>query len=171
MVKNWILTKSVNWVFTEIKQHILRGELMRANYDYYNHKYYNYDYEDLRTLSFSLNSSEKISMTSRVYPTKLEVKIDENSNIPYLYYEGVVRTNKGMCKIVFPKLEMSLDCIQTQATENDTSDCLRYKYIPRITQYHMTTKFNNISRDDVMYELYMFNEDDYKNFGDHVNKM
>ena len=139
---------------------------MRANYDYYN-----YDYEDIRTLSFSFNDSEKISMTSKVYPTKLEVKMDENSNIPYLYYEGVVRTNKGMCKIVFPKLEMSLDCIQSRAAECDVYDYLRYKYIPRVTQYEMTTKFNNISSDDVMYELHMFSEDDYKKFGDHVNKM
>lgn len=144
---------------------------MRANYDYYNHRYYNYDYEDLRTVSFSFNSGENISMTSKVYPTKLEVKIDQSYGLPYLYYEGIVQTNKGMCKIVFPRLEMSLDCIQVQATEGDISEYLGYRYLPKITQYKMTTEFSNISRDDVMYELHMFSEDDYKNFGDHVNKM
>lgn len=143
---------------------------MNNCYDYYKHKYYNYDYEDMSDVTFSFDRNEKISMTSKVYPTKLEVKIDENTNRPYLYYEGFVHTNKGMCKITFPKLEMALDCIKTQTIESDIEDCLKYRYQPKITQYKMITEFRNITSDDVMYELRMFGESDYKDFGEYVNK-
>lgn len=143
---------------------------MRANYDYYNHRYYNYDYEDMKDITFSYDRNEQISMTSKVYPTKLEVKIDEESNIPYLYYEGIVQTNKGPMKITFPKLDLSLDCVQIQATKSEMSEYLGYKYQPKITQYKMITEFCNIGRDDVMYELQMFGEEDYKSMKEHFDR-
>lgn len=29
----------------------------------------------------------------KLYPTKLEIKIDEETNCPYMYYEGIAQTD------------------------------------------------------------------------------
>ena len=144
---------------------------MRANYDYYNHRYYNYDYEDMKEMSFSIDRNEKISMTSKIYPTKLEVKIDKNLNRPFLYYEGIVHTNKGMCKIIFPKLDLALDCIAMTSKQENFEDIRNgYRYMPRVRAYKMTTEFSGLDDDNIFYEFRMFGEDDYKDFGDYIKR-
>lgn len=135
---------------------------MRANYDYYNHRYYNYSYDDMKELTLSYEVNDALRLTSKIYPTKLEIKIDEECNIPYLYYEGIMQTNKGPMKITFPRLDLLLDCVQTQTTQKDIEEHLGYRYKPKITQYKMITEFCNIDRDDVMYELRVFGEEDCK---------
>lgn len=147
---------------------------MKANYDYYNHRYYNYDYEDMRELSFSCDRNAGVQITSKIYPTKIDVKIDEDMNRPYLYYEGVVQTNKGPMKITFPRLDLVLDTIETRPCIDDIKKYdiaapLRYVYKPTISQYEMTTKFSN-NGEDTMFELRMFDADDYMSMKEHFDR-
>lgn len=115
-------------------------------------KLYNYDYSDMMELNFSYRD-EPTQPTSKVYPTKLEVKIDEKANIPYLYYEGIVQTNKGVKKITFPRLDLVLDCVQSTRTTEEEIGYREFELNPKVTQYKMTTEFSNINEDTVMFAL------------------
>ena len=135
---------------------------MKVNYNYYNHRYYNYDYDDMKEFTFSINQHTPTHLTSKVYPTKLDVKIDEETNLPYLYYEGVVQTNKGPMKVTFPQLDLVLDCMQVEKVyEKDFMD-VPGVYLLQTPRCKMITKFNNIYDDSIMFELKMFEEEDYK---------
>lgn len=148
---------------------------MKANWDYYNHKYYNYDYEDMAELSLSDNRDENTQITSSIYPTKLEVKIDEDYNRPYLCYEGIVQTNKGPARITFPRLDLVINTMEIKSYTNDVE---RYDitapfgrvWIHSTPEYEMTTKFSNNDVDGTMFELKMFGEDDYMSVKAHFDR-
>ena len=131
---------------------------------------YNYDYSDMMNLSFGYDKNEKIRFTSKVYPTNLEVKVDKETNRPYLYYEGIAQTNKGAMKVTFPKLDLVLDCVSLQTYAEDERDYLGYRTCCKVNTYEMTTKFNNLNEDSVLYELMLFNEDDYKDIQKHFDE-
>ena len=130
---------------------------------------YNYDYSDMMELSFSYNENEKTMMTSKVYPTNLEIKVDKETNMPYLYYEGIVQTNKGAMKVTFPKLDLVLDCVSIQTYTEDERDCLGYRTRCKVNTYKMTTEFNNLNEDSVLYELRLFNEKDHNDIKEHFD--
>lgn len=145
-----------------IKNEVLNGDNM---------KLYNYDYSDMmNNLSFSYDTREKTKMTSKVYPTKLEIKVDEETNRPYMYYEGIVQTNKGAMKVIFPKLDLVLDCVLCQTNAEDERDFLGYRTCYKVNTYKMTTEFNNLSEDSVLYELRLFNEEDCKDIKEHFDE-
>ena len=131
---------------------------------------YNYDYSDMMNLSFSYDEKEKISFTSKVYPTNLEIKVDKETNRPYLYYEGIAQTNRGAMKVTFPRLDLVLDCVSMQTNSESIGDPLRFKYCCQFRTYEMTTKFSNLNEDSVLYELRHFNEDDYKDIQKHFDE-
>ena len=49
-------------------------------------KLYNYDYSDIIDISFSYDTRANTKMTSKVYPTKLEIKVDEEANRPFINF-------------------------------------------------------------------------------------
>lgn len=127
---------------------------------------YNYDYDDMREITMSLNSNDEMQLQSNIYPTKLEIKIDEDINRPYLYYEGIVRTNKGFLKIVFPRLDLVLDTISYEQQQNYE---LAYRPLwPKIQNqlimrnYKMTTEFHNLNDENVMFYLKKLDEEEHK---------
>lgn len=147
------------WV---IKNEVLSGDNM---------KLYNYDYSNMMdNLSFSYDTRKKTKMTSKVYPTKLEIKVDEETNRPYMYYEGIVQTNKGAMKVTFPKLDLVLDCVSCQTNAEDERDFLGYRTCYKVNTYKMTTEFNNIGDDSVLYELRLFNEEDCKDIKEYFDE-
>lgn len=134
----------------------------------YNYKYF----KDHATLTLSDNESENPKwLTSKIYPIKLEIKMDEERNIPYLYYEGIAGTNNGVIKIKFPKLDLVLSCVQIQAdTKEDIKDFVRSnRYKPEIKEYNMTTEFNNINDCSVIFELEKLDSNDYKDLIDKLS--
>lgn len=131
---------------------------------------YNYDYSDMMNISFGYDENEKTRMTSRVYPTNLEIKVDKETNIPYLHYEGIVNTNKGAMKVTFPKLDLVLDCVSLQTYTADERDYLGYRTRCKVNTYKMTTEFNNLNEDSVLYELKLFNEEDHKDIKKYFDK-
>lgn len=148
--------------FKQIKNEVLSGEIM---------KLYNYDYSDMmNNLSFSYDTREKTKMTSKVYPTKLEIKVEEETNRPYMYYEGIVHTNKGAMKVTFPKLDLVLDCVSCQTNAEDERDFLGYRTCYKVNTYKMTTEFNNLGEDSVLYELRLLNEDDCKDIKEYFDE-
>lgn len=148
--------------FTSNKNEVLSGENM---------KLYNYDYSDImNNLSFSYDTREKTKMTSKVYPTKLEIKVDEETNRPYMYYEGIVQTNKGAMKVTFPKLDLVLDCVSCQTNAEDEIDFLRYRTCHKVNTYKMTTEFNNLIEDSVLYELRLLNAEDCKDIKEYFDE-
>lgn len=130
-------------------------------------KLYNYDYSDIMEMTFSYGNNKFIRPTSKVYPTKLEVKIDEEKNIPYLYYEGIVQTNKGAMKITFPRLDLVLDCVSNTRTTEEEIGYRGFELKPKATQYKMTTEFSNINEDTVMFVLQDLDSEDCKDIRKH----
>ena len=127
---------------------------------------YNYEYDDMKDISFSLNSNEATQLLSNVYPTKLEVKMDEYTNRPYLYYEGIVKTNKGFLKIIFPRLDLVLDDISYERQQDYE---LAYRPLwPKVTNqlitraYKMTTEFHNLNDENAMFYLKKLDEEEHK---------
>ena len=131
---------------------------------------YNYDYEDMMCLTLGLDNENTVRLTSKVYPTNLEVKMDKEKNIPYLYYEGIVQTNKGAMKIKFPRLDLVLDCITNTESIVDEERYHLAVVKPTVTQYKMTTEFSNISEDSVMFELKRLDSKDYKDIREHFER-
>jgi hypothetical protein len=131
---------------------------------------YNYDYSDMMNISFGYDENEKIRFTSKLYPTNIEVKVDKETNRPYLYYEGITQTNKGAMKVTFPRLDLVLDCASIQTNSESIGDPLRFKYCCQFRTYEMTTKFSNLNEDSVLYELRHFNEEDYKDIQEHFDE-
>ena len=121
-------------------------------------------------INFGYDPREKTTMTSKVYPTKLEIKIDEETNRPYVYYEGIVQTNKGAMKVTFPKLDLVLDCVSTETTTEDERDFLGFRTRSKINNYKMTTEFNNVGEDFIIYELQYLNNEDCKDIKKHFDK-
>lgn len=128
---------------------------------------YNY-YKDMTTLTFSFNENEGPEwLTTKVYPTKLEIKVDKEKNIPYLYYEGIVGTSSGVMKIRFPKLDLVLNCVQIK---ENIRDCVKYNgYKPKIKGCDMVTEFSNINDCPVMFELEKLDSNDYKDLIDKLS--
>ena len=133
-------------------------------------KLYNYDYSDMMNISFSCDTRAKTKMTSKVYPTKLEIKVDEETNRPYMYYEGIVKTNKGAMKVTFPKLDLVLDCVSCQTNAEDERDFLGYRTCYKVNTYKMTTEFNNFGEGSVLYELRLLNEEDCKDIKEYFDE-
>lgn len=134
-------------------------------------KLYNYDYSDMMSnFSFSYGTGEKIKITSKVYPTKLEIKLDEETNRPYMYYEGIAQTNKGAMKITFPKLDLVLDCVSCQINAEDERGFLGYRTCDKVNTYKMTTEFNNFGEDSVLYELRFLDENDCKDIKEYFDE-
>ena len=131
---------------------------------------YNYDYSDMMEINFGYDTREKITMTSKVYPTNLEIKIDKETNRPYMYYEGIVQTNKGAMKVTIPRLDLVLDCMSVETTAEDEREFLGFKIRNKINNYKMTTSFNNIGEDFIMYELRYLNNEDYKDIKEYFDK-
>lgn len=131
---------------------------------------YNYDYDDMRELSFSIgDQKEPIQFHSQIYPTALEVKIEEETNRPYLYYEGLVRTNKGCFKITFPKLDLVLNCIQNNSRSLDVWDRpWQMRGYPVVTEYETITTFNNIGENPVIFELVHLSTEEYKDIAEQL---
>lgn len=127
---------------------------------------YNYEYDDMRDLTFS-TKTEATQLISKIYPTKLEVRMDEDLNRPYLYYEGIVNTNKGMMKITFPRLELVLNNIHMRS-EYKQDDYFWFKCAPDIKEYTMTTTFNNLDGESVMYELRYLNSEESKEMAEQL---
>lgn len=133
---------------------------------------YNYDYDDMKEISISLNDNNGIQLQSNIYPTKLEIKIDEEINRPYLYYEGLVRTNKGFLKIEFPRLDLVLETI---SYEQDQNYELAYRPLwPKVQNklvmrdYKMTTEFHNLNDETVMFYLKRLDDEERKDVGEQV---
>ena len=134
-------------------------------------KLYNYDYSDMmNNFSFSYDTREEIKITSKVYPTKLEIKVDEETNRPYMYYEGIAQTNKGAMKITFPKLDLVLDCVSCQINAEDERDFLGYRTCDKVNTYKIITEFNNLGEDSVLYELRFLNENDCKDIKEYFDE-
>lgn len=131
---------------------------------------YNYDYSDMMEINFGCDTREKTTMTSKVYPTNLEIKIDKETNRPYMYYEGIVQTNRGAMKVTIPRLDLVLDCLSVKTTIEDEREFLGFRTRNRINNYKMTTEFNNIGEDFIMYELQYLNNEDYKDIKEHFDK-
>ena len=145
-----------------IKNEVLNGDNM---------KLYNYDYSDMMdNLSFSYDTGKKTKMTSKVYPTKIEIKVDEETNRPYMYYEGIAQTNKGAMKVTFPKLDLVLDYISCQTNAEDERNFLGYRTCYKVNTYKMTAEFNNLGEDSVLYELRLFNEEDCKDIKEYFDE-
>jgi hypothetical protein len=132
-------------------------------------KLYNYDYSDMMNISF-YNSREKTKMTSKVYPTKLEVKVDEETNRPYMYYEGIVNTNNGAMKVTFPKLDLVLDCVSVETTSEDERDFLGFRNLYRVNTYKMTTEFDNVGEVDILYRLQFLSREDCKDIKEYFDE-
>ena len=130
---------------------------------------YNYDYSDMMDISL-YNPSEKTVITSKVYPTKLEVKIDEETNRPYMHYEGIAQTNKGAMKVIFPKLDLVLDSVSVRPTIEDERDFFGFKSHYKIVTYKMTTEFNSIGDDSILYELRYLSNEDCKDIKKHFDE-
>lgn len=86
---------------------------------------FNYDYKDLIDTEISFLSKEEIEQLpekfqSRIYPVELSIYHEEKTNIPYLRYVGIARTNKGYRKITFPKLDLVISTI-TETKKEKTS--------------------------------------------------
>ena len=134
-------------------------------------KLYNYDYSDMmNNFSFSYDTREEIKITSKVYPTKLEIKVDEETNRPYMYYEGIAQTNKGAMKITFPKLDLVLDCVSCQINAEDERDFLGYRTCDKVNTYKIITEFNNLGEDSVLYELRFLDENDCKDIKEYFDE-
>ena len=132
---------------------------------------YNYEYDDMKELSFSIDDTENIKFHSQIYPTKLEVEIEKETNRPYLYYEGLVQTNKGYLKITFPKLDLVLNCIAYKKSSWDEWDYPRgLKNIPSLTEYEITTKFNNINQNSVIFSLKHLSTEEHKDIAEQLWK-
>jgi hypothetical protein len=130
---------------------------------------YNYDYDDMREITMSLNDKDGIHCQSKIYPTKLEVKIDKDINRPYLYYEGIMRTNKGFLKIEFPRLDLVLDTISYEKQYRENMYLPWYpKTISDITikDYKMTTEFHNLNDEKVMFYLKRLDAEEHKDITD-----
>ena len=134
-------------------------------------KLYNYDYSDMmNNFSFSYDTREEIKITSKVYPTKLEIKVDEETNRPYMYYEGIAQTNKGAMKITFPKLDLVLDCVSCQINAEDERDFLGYRTCDKVNTYKIITEFNNLGEGSILYELRLLNENDCKDIKEYFDE-
>lgn len=134
-------------------------------------KLYNYDYSDIMDISFSYDTRANTKMTSKVYPTKLEIKVDEETNRPYMYYEGIVQTNKGAMKVTFPKLDLVLNCISSQINTEDRIDySLGYRTCYKVNTYKMITEFNNLEEGSILYELRFLNENDCKDIKEYFDE-
>ena len=132
---------------------------------------YNYDYDDMRELTFSMDDTDDIKFHSQIYPTKLEVKIDKEIDRPYLYYEGLVLTNRGCFKITFPKLDLVLNCVDYKKSSWDEWDYPRgLKNIPSLTEYEIITKFNNIGENRAIFELTHLSTEEYKDIAEQLWK-
>lgn len=131
---------------------------------------YNYDYDDMREITMSLNDSDGVQFQSNIYPTKLEVKVDKDINRPYLYYEGIVRTNKGFLKIEFPRLDLVLETISYEQQQNwvDTYRPWQPRILNDLTMrdYKMTTEFHNLNDENVMFWLKRLDEEEHKEVGE-----
>lgn len=125
-------------------------------------KLYNYDYSDQADLTLSYDPCEKTRMTSKVYPTKLEIKMDEEAGRPYLYYEGITQTNHGPMMVTFPRLDLALDGVSTQTKTEDELDLLGRTISYKVNAHKMITEFHNLNDDEIMYELRMLSEDERK---------
>lgn len=123
-------------------------------------KLYNYDYRDQADLTFSYDPCEKTRMTSKVYPTKLEIKMDEVAGRPYLYYEGITQTNHGPMMVTFPRLDLALDCVSVQTNTADKLDLLGRKISYKVNAHKMITEFHNLNDDEIVYELRMLSKDE-----------
>ncbi len=126
---------------------------------------YNYDYDDMREINMSLNDNDGIQLQSNIYPTKLEVRVDKDINRPYLYYEGIVRTNKGFLKIEFPRLDLVLETISCEQQYRENMYLPWYpKTISDITMrdYKMTTEFHNLNDENVMFYLKRLDGEEHK---------
>lgn len=106
---------------------------------------YNYDYDDMRDIVMTFDQNADIEFTSSIYPIKLEVKIDEEVNRPYLYYEGIVQTNKGFFKITLPKLDLALRSVSYDTitrfnrydpwvSKDALSQVMGYKLVTEVTE-------------------------------------
>lgn len=124
---------------------------------------YNYDYDDMKNFTMALNTNEGVQFLSSIYPTKLEVKVNEIENKPYLYYEGIVHTNKGIMKIIFPKLELVLDTVSYQK-EQMFEERFRPWWdtmMPTIRDYKLITEFHNTD-ENIMFELKILDDEERK---------
>lgn len=65
---------------------------------------------------------------------------------------------------------IELDCVSTQTNAEDERDFLRYRTCYKVNVYKMTTEFNNVGEDSVLYELRLFNEEDCKDIKEHFDE-
>lgn len=135
-------------------------------------KLYDYDYSDMiSNISFNCDWRKSTTMISKVYPTKLEIKVDEETNCPYMYYEGIVQTNKGAMKVTFLKLDLVLDCASIE-----TLSVNEWDYYPETNNfshpdtYRVTTEFRNNMDGKVIYQLELLNKEDCKDIKEYFDK-
>lgn len=131
---------------------------------------YNYDYSDMMDIPLGYGNRDKMVMTSKVYPVNLEIKVDEETNRPYMYYEGIVQTNKGAMKVTFPKLDLVLDCASVKTTSEDEIDYLGFRTRWKINNYKIVTEFNNVGEDFILYRLEFISNEDRKDIKEYFDE-
>lgn len=123
---------------------------------------FNFDYEDMKNLTFEFND-EPLHITSKIYPENLEVKIDEETNTPYLYYKGVAMSNQGPVKVEFPRLDLAISSITVSQFHREEYDYHRYpmRFLSEIEDYELTTKMKN-KPNNILFRVEKFNKEDWE---------
>lgn len=132
---------------------------------------YNYDYDDMRDIIMTCGQNADIEFTSSIYPIKLEVKMDEEINRPYLYYEGVVQTNKGCFKIIFPKLDLVLRSVQcdTITKFNRYDPWVDKQALSQVMGYKLVTEMAESSHENkALFWLEKLSVEDYKDIAEQL---
>lgn len=122
---------------------------------------FNFDYEDMKSLTFEFNN-EPLRLTSKIYPENLEVKIDKETNTPYLYYEGVAMSNQGPVKIIFPRLGL---IINSMMLEHNILPHYDEPFIPGIgfaDSYRLITDMVNKNKNCIVAEVRLFDKEDWE---------
>jgi hypothetical protein len=114
---------------------------------------FKFDYEDMRESLFKFDN-ERLRLTSKIYPEELAVKIDEETNTPYLYYKGVAMSNQGPIKIEFPRLDLVIN----STIVSHFYDYSSYPILP--LNYEMTTKMKNKS-ENIWFRIEKFSKEDW----------
>jgi hypothetical protein len=123
---------------------------------------FNFDYEDMKTLTFEFNN-EPLRLISKIYPENLEIKIDEETNTPYLYYEGVAMSNQGPVRVEFPRLDLVISHIGVSNFHRDEYEYRRYpvKLFSELTDYKFTTLMKN-KPNTTMFSVKTFDKEDWE---------
>lgn len=122
---------------------------------------FNFDYEDMKNLTFEFND-EPLRITSKIYPENLEVKIDEETNTPYLRYEGVAMSNQGPVKVTFPRLDFIINSMMLEHNIHPHYDESFIPGIGFVDSYRLITDVVNRNKKNIVAEIKLFDKEDWE---------